>query len=255
MESSSTAATVEKALDVLYHLHAAAHPEGVTGIGRSLGLPKSTVHRLLAALGSRGLVERDADAKYTPGRALIALGLGVLEREPVVALSRDILVEQARALGETIFLAAARGGRLIVLSKQEGGGFLRAAPRVGEEIPVHATATGKLYLAFAPDEVAAAVDVGRSFTSRTRTGRHRVERESARVRARGFAENREEWVEGLVGLAAPVHHGGMLHAAIAVAGPRVRMPLALRDRTVQSLWRAARQIEDRLAGRRGAVAR
>ncbi len=52
-------ATVERAVDVLFHLHGESEPVGVTAIGRALGLPKSNVHRLLASLARRGLVERD----------------------------------------------------------------------------------------------------------------------------------------------------------------------------------------------------
>ena len=54
-QSGEGAATVEKAIDVLFHLHEAGVPLGVTAIGRALGSPKSSVHRLLRSLGRRGL--------------------------------------------------------------------------------------------------------------------------------------------------------------------------------------------------------
>src|SRR4029077_20173621 len=114
-------------------------------------MPKSTAHRLLCSLARRGLVEQDARGRYQPGIALLALGLGVLEREPLVAAAPPSLEELAEDLGETIFLSSARAGRLYVIDKQEGDGFLRAAPRVGAEIPAHATALAKLSLAFAPE--------------------------------------------------------------------------------------------------------
>jgi len=122
--------SVEKALDLLLHL-ATSGAFGVTALSRAVGLPKSTAHRLLAALGRRGLVERDAEGRYRPGMRLVALGLGVLDREPVVAAARSVLEAEAAALGETLFLAGARAGRLVVLDKVEGNGFLRASPRVG----------------------------------------------------------------------------------------------------------------------------
>ena len=112
----------------------------MTAIGRALGLPKSSAHRLLTALSRRGLVEQDGRGRYRPGIGLVALGLGALEREPVVVAARPVLEQEAGALGETFFLVAARAGRLVVLDKAEGNGFLRAAPRVGSSVPVHATA-------------------------------------------------------------------------------------------------------------------
>ncbi len=240
--------TVEKALDVLYHLHRAAGAQGVSEIGRALRLPKSTAHRLLAALGRRGLVERDPGGRYRPGTALVALGLGVLGNEPVVAMARPVLEAQAAALGETLFLAAARGGRIVVLDKEEGRGFLRAAPRVGDEIPVHATAIGKLHLAFAPEQVAWPEGRLPLFTPRTRR-RERLEREVARARRQGWAENRDEWVAGLSGIAAPVLVGGRLWAALAVSGPSQHFRGPRRERFIAAITRAARRVAERLEGR------
>ena len=77
--------SLEKAIEILQHLHAEPAAAGVTAIGRALDMPKSSVHRLLAALVHHGLVERDARGRYRPGMGLVALGLGALEREPVVA--------------------------------------------------------------------------------------------------------------------------------------------------------------------------
>ena len=141
--------------------------------------PKSTTHRLLAALGRRALVERDPGGRYRPGARLLALGLGVLEREPVVAAARPVLEAEAEALGETLFLAAARAGRIVVLDKAEGTGLLRAAPRVGSEVPVHATAIGKLYLAFAPERCRCRRDRSRASRARTQTSRRALAREVA----------------------------------------------------------------------------
>ncbi len=237
--------SVEKALDVLFHLSAAG-PSGVTAIGRALGLPKSTTHRLLAALGRRGMVESDARGLYRPGIALVALGLGALEREPVVAASRAVLEDEARESGETLFLAGARGRRLVVLDQVEGTGFLRAAPRVGSEIPVHATAVGKVHLAFDPESVALPANRLERFTPRTRVRRSDLERDLVRVRRRGWAENREEWIAGLVVVAAPVHREDGLAAAVALAAPAVRLPAARRGGLVERVCAAARRIETRL---------
>jgi IclR family transcriptional regulator, acetate operon repressor len=243
---SVPAASIEKALDVLRHLHAHARPCGPSEIGRALELPRSTVHRLLAALGRRGFVEQDERGLYRPGIALVALGLGVLEREPVVAAARPVLEREAEALGETMFLAAARGGRILVLDKVEGPGFLRAAPRVGAEIPAHATAIGKLYLAFAPDEVQVETSAA-PFTARTRTGRA-LAREVARARALGVAENREEWIPGLAGVAAPVRLGGRMVGALSATGPTARM--REREHFCARVIAAAQDVSARLEGTR-----
>src|SRR2546425_2882209 len=116
--------SVEKAVDVLFHLHAAPMPVGVTQLGRALGLPKSSAHRLLASLMNRGLVQRGERGGYEPGVGLVALGLGAQDREPLVVSARAVLESEASASGETVFLVAARARRLLVLDKVEGTGFL-----------------------------------------------------------------------------------------------------------------------------------
>ncbi len=241
------ATAIEKALDVLFHLHTSAEPQGVTAVGRALGLPKSSVHRLLASLGRRGFVESDARGRYRPGIALVALGVGALEREPVVEAARPVLEREAETLGETLFLAAARAGRIHVLDKAEGSGFLRAAPRVGAVVPVHATAVGKLHLAFAPDAVERDPDAER-FTEHTRLGRA-LARDVEEARAAGFAANRDEWQPGLTAVAAPVFVGTRLVAAVAAAAPSARLAAADVPALAAHVRAAADEVSARLAGR------
>jgi DNA-binding IclR family transcriptional regulator len=246
--ASEAAGTVQKAIGVLFHLHAEAAPCGVTEIGRALGIPKSSTHRLLAALGRGGLVERDERGRYRPGIGLVALGLGALEREPVVVAARPVLEAEAEALGETFFLVAARAGRLVVLDKAEGTGFLRAAPRVGSSVPPHATAVGKLFLAFAPELVAAPEGPLERFTKRTAVDPAALEREVELARERGFAENREEWIPGLAVVAAPVSSGGRLVGAVAVAAPAPRFEVLGHARVVRRTREAAARVAARLEG-------
>ena len=209
--------SVDKAIDVLFHLHRQPGAQGVTAIGRALGLPKSSAHRLLAALGSRGLVERDDRGQYRPGMGLVALGLGALEREPVVAAAMPVLEEEAEALGETVFLVGARAGRPVVLGKAEGTGFLRAAPRVGEPVPVHATAVGKLFLAFGGGAPAVPEGELERFTARTRTSAATLERPAvcATVNTPGEAGN-----NGKPGAAERLAESDGLLPAVVGAAPR-----------------------------------
>lgn len=239
-----SASTVEKAIDLLFHLHRQEEPRGVTELGRALDLPKSSVHRLLTALARGGLVDRDDRGRYRTGLGLVVLGLGVLDREPIVAAARSVLEDAAETTGETLFLAAARAGRLRVLDKAEGRAFLRAAPELGAEIPAHATAVGKLYLAFAPERLAAPSSRER-FTGRTRVDAP-LEREIAQVRRRGWAANREEWMPGLSAVAAPVTAGTQLVGAVALAAPSARLTPARFPECAGRVVAAAAEVRRRL---------
>ena len=240
--------TVDKAVDVLMALSNSPSAQGVTALGRSLGLPKSSAHRLLATLTRRGLVERDEGGRYRPGIGLVALGLGVLERDPLWVSTRPLLEAEAASLGETVFLVAARAERLVVLDKVEGTGFLRAAPRVGSEVPIHATAVGKLYLALAPERIAADANLPR-FTPRTLRTRRELSAAVRETAERGWAENRDEWIEGLSVVAAPILHRAELRGALAAAAPTARMRALDPAAVAARLCAAAQRISDRLAGR------
>lgn len=256
-----SAATVEKAIDVLFHLHERAEPWGVSELSRALKLPKSSVHRLLTALRRRGLVEHDERGRYRPGMVLLALGLGVLEREPLVVAARPVLEAAAAELNETFFAVAARAGTLTVLDKVEGKGFLRAAPHVGQAIPVEGTAVGRLYLALAPS----ALQPGAAVLPKlpTRAGKARQvattsdaakqaalgERELSLVRRRGYAENVAGWIEGLAVYAGPVFLRTRMVGAIAVALPTPRLTQIDRKVVIERVVRAASQVSARMIGR------
>jgi DNA-binding IclR family transcriptional regulator len=243
--------SVDRAIDLLFHLHEQAQPRGVSEIARALELPKSTVHRLLQALARRGLVEQEG-GRYAPGARLVALGLGAQERDPVVAAARPVLDEEARALGETVFLMAPRSAGLVVLDKAEGAGFLRAAPRLGEVVPLHATAAGKLALAFAPDRFPLeAIGGAERFTDRTVVDLEALRLEVERARKQGFAENHGEWIDGLSVVAAPVlldlpAGGRRLIAVLAVAAATPSLRELGAARVSKRAVDAARRVQARL---------
>lgn len=246
MEQSGT---VEKALELLFHLHGVAKPCGVSDLARQLSMPKSSVHRLLGSLSSRALIEQDEDGRYRPGVGLVALGLGVIEREPVVMAARPVLEAESRALGETLFVVAARAGRLVVLDKVEGTGVLRAAPTVGSILPVHATAAGKLYLAHAPEQVEAPAESLPTYTERTSNTARKLQREVAQAKRLGYAFNREEWVPGLCVVGAPIMDDGPLRGVIVAAIPTQRFDALGNEVLGTTLASAGRRVAARLQGR------
>jgi len=245
---ASQAGTVEKAVDILFHLHGSQESRGVTAIARDLGLAKSSTHRLLTTLRRRGLVERDERGRYRTGIGLVALGLGALEREPVVAAARPVLEAEAESLGETFFLVSLRAQEIVVLDKVEGTGFLRAAPRVGSAVPVHATAVGKLYLAFASGLLSFPSETLEAFTSRTAIDVGSLRAAVAETKLRRWASNRDEWIPGLSVLAAPVLSGERMLAAVALAMASPRLEEFGEEALARRVVAAGLRIASRLEG-------
>ncbi|MEE3326172.1 MAG: IclR family transcriptional regulator [Myxococcota bacterium] len=239
-------ASIDKAIEILFYLRGVPAGCGVTSIGRALDMPKSSVHRLLSALLRRGLVEQTEAGRYRSGVGLRALGLGGLDQAPLVVGGHPVLEEVASGLGETLFLVGARAGVLHVLDKVEGQGFLRASPQIGSEVPVHATAVGKIFLAFSgkalKDE---GVQEREAFTEATLVEPEKMRAELERIRQSGVAWNQEEWIPGLFVVAAPVWLTGRMLGAVAIALPSSRRS----DLGVALLEKEVRKAADRIGGR------
>lgn len=238
--------TIDKALDALFFLGDQPRPQRLSDLARALGMPRSSAHRILQPLLRRGLAEQDGSGRYRIGLALIALGLGATAREPLAHAARPILEAAADDLGETFFLVVARAGKLVVLEKAEGNGFMRAAPRLGASVPVHATAVGQLFLAFAPDTV----DPGRleRFTPTTPSSKKALAAAVATARRDGWAVNDEQWQLGLSVVAAPVMAQERLVGAVALAMVAARFHALGRAAAVRRVRHAAEGIALRLEG-------
>ncbi|MGD2045729.1 MAG: IclR family transcriptional regulator [Gemmatimonadota bacterium] len=244
--SKDRGTAVDKALDVLFHIHEASEAQAVSDVARALEMPKSTVHRLLTSLRRRALIEQDEVGRYQPGLGALRLAAGLLEREPVVVAAHAVLAEEARDFGETFFLVAARAGRLVVLEKAEGTGVLRVSPEIGSEVPARATAVGKLYLAHAPELLNPSEPT--RYTDRTVVDEHELTEEVEAARRLGFALNDQEWIEGLVVVAAPVFSSGELVAAVCTAMSVARLSSVEVEEVARRAMDAAERIESRMRG-------
>jgi DNA-binding IclR family transcriptional regulator len=244
------AGSLDRAIDLLFHLRGLEGAGGVSEIARGLERPKASTHRLLRVLTRRGLVEQREDGRYALGSGLIELGVGALAGEPLLELARPHLLEEASVLGETVFLTAPRQEKLMVLDKAEGRGFLRAAPRVGSSVPVHATAVGKLAMAFAPEAFPLPREDVKPYTARTLRQPTVLAQEVERARQQGFALNQGEWIDGLSVVAAPILDvAGDLVGAIAVAAASARMRELGTEYVATRTCRVAAEVAARLGAR------
>lgn len=246
-------ATVDRALVLLLELGRHGDALGVSELARRLDWPKASIHRLLSTLARRGFVERE-QRRYRLGFALAALGAAAGRGDALVAAARPVLEAGAARLGETFFLVGERDGTLRVLDKAEGSGFLRAAPQVGAGVPSHATAAGKLFRAFAPERLLDAP--APRFNPRTLTPRA-LAREVEAARAAGWARNRDEWIEGLSVLAAPVFGpdagptGRVLAGVLAAAASTPAFDRLGEGRVAETVSAAAREVSERLGAAPG----
>ncbi|MDQ3663716.1 MAG: IclR family transcriptional regulator, partial [Actinomycetota bacterium] len=159
--TTTTVQSVDRAVSVLEIL-AHAGDAGVTEIAGELGVHKSTAFRLVAALERRGLVEQDGDrGKYRLGVGILRLAGATTARLDLVQESRALLRALAAQTGETVNLTVQSEGAALYVDQVAGSSALQSHNWVGQRIPLHATANGKVLLSGMTDAEAAKL-VGRS---------------------------------------------------------------------------------------------
>lgn len=213
--------SVTRVANVLRALAPSPHGLTLTELSTTIGLPKSTLHRLLGALEREGLVQK-AQRRYAPGTLLSRLGAAT-DRTLRDEL-RPYMQSLSDELGETVDLAVLdrRGVRFI---EQVGAPRrLRAVSSVGEIFPLHCTANGKALLAALARREASAILPARlpSMTSATITSRRALWEELDRVNMTGVAFDREEHTIGICAVGAVVTDDFGPAAALTIPLPAPR---------------------------------
>lgn len=214
-------AGVERAVAVLLALAAGPGHLGTNELARRTGINASTVSRLLATLAKDELVQRvPATGRYRLGLRLIQLGNAALAGVELREIARPHLLALREATGETATLSVPAGDTAVTVDFVQSPSTVRSVAEVGRPSVPHATASGKIYLAFTGAEIATDLH---ALTPHTITDPPRLAREIARVREQGWAQARAEREAELHAVAVPVlDTRGQLVAILAVQGPAGR---------------------------------
>ncbi len=220
--ASRHVAAVERAVAVLDALADDGSELGTNELARRTGLHPSTVSRLLSTLAEAGLVDHVADTgRYRLGIRLLQLGNAVLARLDLREVARPELRALVAETGETATLSAPGDPDAVTVDFVQSGSSVQSVATLGRPSVAHATATGKVALAFGQVELGP----GRlpAFTHRTITDRAVLASEIETVRKQGWAEALGEREEDLNAIAAPVHGSrGELAAVLGLQGPGPR---------------------------------
>lgn len=217
-------------LTVLEHLSEASHPMTLAQLGRLMQVPKSTLMRLLRSMEMRGYVLHMPDERgFVLGVQSTALALRTLRGSNIRRECRAVLRGLVRKLGETCNLTVPDAGRVLYVERIDTSAPLRMHLQPGVWVPMHCTASGKLFLAsmslLERRAVLANLPLARS-SPRTIVDRQELEAELDKIAKRGVGIDNEEFVRGMVAVAVPVRgNDDKLVAAIACHAPTARMSL------------------------------
>ena len=243
--------TAVKLLRLYEHLCRAETPLGVSALASRLRLTKSNAHRILRTLTGLGYALQTSDGQYTPTLKAWELGTLVLNRLDFVQIAKPYLSELNVTTGESVYLATLNGTAVVYLDVLESHYPIRINAAIGGSGPSHCSASGKLLLAYNP--LIAAQYLAKpleKYTARTVTRLPDVHRELEAIRRAGYSINDEEWVEGVCGVAAPIHDSHRQGiAAIGITALKERVNRAKLKQLTTLVSDTARRVSTKLGYR------
>ncbi|MFQ5556480.1 MAG: IclR family transcriptional regulator [Acidimicrobiales bacterium] len=218
--------SVERAFAILRAL--AVGPVGVTELAERVGLPKSTVARLLSALETEAAVEQlSAGGEYRLGPGLLDIAGAAQPGRNLVATARPHLLELAEEIGETAGLGIIDAGHVYYLDHTDSSSDVQVRDWTGEQAPLHAVPSGLVILAHMPTEDRDRYLAGElvATTPWTVTDPVAIAERLETIRNIGYCWVYEEFAEGINSVAAPlISASGRVEAAVHVHGPAYRFP-------------------------------
>lgn len=235
-------------LVLLEEVASAGAPVAPSALAEALGLPKPTVHRLLATAEEEGYLQRDIDGRsYGPGRRLRRLAGNTLSSQRLRAERLIIMQGLAAAVGETCNLAAPGRYGMVYLDRVETHWPLRIQLPVGTQVPFHCTASGKMYLSSLRSD-----KLGRLLswldlapcTDRSICDREALLEELAITLNRGYSTDDEEFMENMVAIAVAIRDTEeRLLTTLSIHAPRQRYDLKSLTGMLPQLQEAAARLQ------------
>lgn len=248
MDDADSASPGLRLLQLLEVVARAGRPFSLADAVAASGWPKPTVHRMLGQLEQGGWLAREPDGRrYALASRLLALAETSLAASSQQGLRHAVLRQLVADIGESCNLTALSGAEVVYLDRVESAFPLRMELRPGTRVPLHCSASGKLFLAFLPAarrrQLLDTLPLV-AWTPQTLVKRRALEQELERIRREGHAVDAEEFVQGLVCVAVPVHAPGSrtVRCAVALQAPAARMPLEQALQQLGRLHEAARAV-------------
>jgi DNA-binding IclR family transcriptional regulator len=229
----------------------AGNPAGIsaTELARRIQTPKSTLLLMLRHFREIGFVRLE-QGRVRVGPRLVQLAFRVIDGFSIREYVRPHLEFLAHIAGEDIYLAIQSEQSVINIARFGASNDARIHVPLGEPRPMHATAAGKVFLAFGGDgllESLARNGKLEKYTARTITSPGKLQKEILKIRRQGHAVNDGEATEGVYALGVPILHRGMAIGAITISGIRAKA-IKNRDKHLALMTEARERIDRDLEG-------
>lgn len=221
---------IEKMIDIMGLFLEEERPMGISEISNKLSLYKSSVHRILNTLKSRGyIIQEQETKKYWLGSKFYSLGMIYKNKLKIENYVNRYMKELANEFKETVHLAIYDEldyCNIIALEQVETRQRLSMTPPPGSRTPTHASALGKSMLAYSSKDIQKTVLNSKleKYTENTIVDKKMLEKELELINKQGYAFDNEELESGLTCIASPIlDNKGEAIASISVSGPKGRI--------------------------------
>ncbi len=239
---------VTRALDVLECFSDAKPRLALVDMSALIGLPESSLFRLLLTLQSRGYLQQNRDGTYELTQKVLQ-GKLYEQSEKLRDRVRPILQDLASRFDETASLAYLFLDRIQAIDTVETFQEIRMTNKPGRVLPPHCSSMGKAITANQErsqmDRILETYGLMKR-TDKTLTDRAALLAEFEQIRQQGYALDREESVSGGFCIAAPIS-GARVVAAMSVSTPVIRMTKGRQHEIVSGVMAAAERAADALS--------
>lgn len=217
-------------------------------LSTDLGMPTSTVHRILLNIEEKGYVVRDGQGRFKLGPRFLYLKAGVVEEYDIAEIAKPFMEKMVVETRESSNFGILDGKKVVHICRVESPEALRAnIPTFS--LSVHTSATGKLLLAFMSEEEVLSIlpELLPSETSSSITDRDILLEQLGLIREKHYALDNQEGFEDVVGIAVPVvNQNNEVIAALSLVGPKSRVSPEASDSYTKILFCYAGQISRQL---------
>ena len=256
--ATKTLKSLERGVDLLFLFSAEKPILSLQDISVALALPESTAYRLAVTLCKKGVLARSATAKgYELHASLLRLQIVVRSQIGIGGLALPHLEELARESGETSQLSMLHGNEIVCAEAISAPNLIRYMPEKGRALPLHASALGRIVLAFLPELFLKTYiqRVGlKAMTPHTVTDPRKLRAILQQARSQRWAVSFQQMYVGARGVAVPIFdHKGNVVASLGISGPHPRFSDHRARSCVPSLQNHAHQISEALGAVPGDV--
>lgn len=243
--------SVDKAITVLNCFSIKEPILGVGEISQITGFTTSTVSRLLSTLEARDIVERaEGYGKYQLGYRIYLWGILSQKQNNLATIAKPIMESLRDECEEEISTYVVADNKRVCLERVASKHEIARVGPVGGVFPLHCGASGRVLLAFLPDEKRKEIIENttlKKFTSNTITDPVKLEKNLKEIRKKGYAISKEEREPGAYSVVAPIRNvNGRVIASLTISGPIYRLSDAQLRSHLKGVMEAAKKISEKL---------